>query len=87
MTSLTNENSVISIEPTWPIKYSVELAILAERNEFSNIGFQTEDHLLLQTISIVTLAAVASSTFKNKIWQRHPKFLHAKSGMDSIKTF
>ncbi len=66
MTSLTKRKFGISIEPTWPIKYSVELAILAERNEFSNIWVPDGGPSPPYSDSIVTLAAVASSTSKIK---------------------
>jgi len=62
VTKLSGRKFGISIEPTWPIKYSRELAVLAERNGFSNVWIPDGGPSPPYSDSIVTLAAVAAST-------------------------
>ena len=52
----------ISIEPTWPIGYSIEIAKLAEKLGFSNVWVPDGGPAPPYSDSIVTLSAIACST-------------------------
>jgi 5,10-methylenetetrahydromethanopterin reductase len=66
VTTLAKRKFGISIEPTWPIRYSSELAILAERNGFSNVWVPDGGPSPPYSDPIVTLAAVAAVTSRIK---------------------
>jgi 5,10-methylenetetrahydromethanopterin reductase len=56
------KNFGISIEPSWPISYSLELAALAERRGFSNVWVPDSGPIPPYSDTIVTLSAIASAT-------------------------
>jgi 5,10-methylenetetrahydromethanopterin reductase len=63
---ITRRNFGISVEPSWSIKYSVDLSILAERLGFSNIWVPDAGPSPPYSDTIVTLSAIAFATSKIK---------------------
>ena len=55
----------ISIEPNWPVKYSTEIALLAEKLGFANVWVPDGGPMPPYSDAIVTLSGIAAVHCQN----------------------